>query len=723
MRLSIINFICLNLFSLFISRDLYSNSFNSDSLKFLIQQTKDDTTKCRILIKAIEGETEYVLYNKINEELKKICEHNLLNIDNASPLKTFYLRSLATSIFYTGFYHEEVGNFNNALQNYKKSLELSIRINDVKSCAKYLDAMGYVKLNLGDVKKALELHMKSLNIQEKINDKIGMATTLNNIGFLYCEQNDLEKAFEYYNKALKIREEINDRRGMATSLNNIGVIYDTKEDYTKALDCYTRSLKMEESIGNLKGIAMSYNNIGGIYEVEGDYELALYNFIKSYDLQIKIGDMQGAAYSLNDIGIIYRKQKNFKKAIEYGEKSIEIARQIGLPKNIQNSAKLLYRSYKKVSNYKLALQNYELFIEMRDSLDNIEIQKATIKQQTQYDFDKKKAINDKEHEMQLKEQKQIAEADKFQQNSIIISVCAVLLIVIIFSLFLYNRFKITKKQKAIIEVKEKETLLQKYIIEEKQKEILDSINYAQRIQYSLLASKKLLDDNLKDYFLFFKPKDVVSGDFYWGASIGQSSDKKFILATADSTGHGVPGSIMSILNISCLNEAIIADKLTQPADILNATRKKIIEHLSNDGSAEGGKDGMDCTLVSFDFKNNKMVFAAANNPVWVIRNNTFISLFADRMPVGKHDKDFKPFSQHEFELQSDDMIYTFTDGFADQFGGPKGKKFMYKQLQNLLTSISNKPMHIQKELLEQTFNKWKGDLEQVDDICLIGVRV
>jgi ligand-binding sensor domain-containing protein/serine phosphatase RsbU (regulator of sigma subunit) len=285
-----------------------------------------------------------------------------------------------------------------------------------------------------------------------------------------------------------------------------------------------------------------------------------------------------------------------------------------------------------------------------------------------------------------------------------------------------------------VEVQEEKKFVvkQKHLIEEKQKEILDSINYAKRIQYSLLASDKLLNDNLPKHFLFFKPKDVVSGDFYWGskvvsssssASSGQASAENFILVTADSTGHGVPGAIMSMLNISCLNEAINADKLSQPADILNATRKKIIEHLLNDGSADGGKDGMDCSLISFDFKNKKLIYAAANNPVWIIRDKTLIVLEADRMPIGKHDKDSIPFTQHEVDLQLGDMVYTLTDGFPDQFGGPKGKKFMYKQLGNLLLSISHESMEIQKQKLEDVFKNWKGDLEQVDDVCVIGMKI
>lgn len=265
-----------------------------------------------------------------------------------------------------------------------------------------------------------------------------------------------------------------------------------------------------------------------------------------------------------------------------------------------------------------------------------------------------------------------------------------------------------------------EVVKQKEIIEEKQKEILDSINYAKRIQYALLASDELLQKNLKEHFIFFKPKDVVSGDFYWAYEL---SNDYFAMINADSTGHGVPGAIMSILNISSLNEAVKENDLTQPAEILNATRKKIITHLSNDGSADGGKDGMDCSLVCFDLKNNKLSYAAANNPVWVVRGTELIALPADRMPVGKHERDKVEFAQSNFDLQRGDVVYTLTDGFPDQFGGPEGKKFKYKPLQQLLISISHLPMAEQQTILNQTFTDWIGHHEQIDDVCVIGVRV
>ena len=230
----------------------------------------------------------------------------------------------------------------------------------------------------------------------------------------------------------------------------------------------------------------------------------------------------------------------------------------------------------------------------------------------------------------------------------------------------------------------------------------------------------MLDENLNDYFILFKPKDVVSGDFYWANKL---NNDHFVLVCADSTGHGVPGAIMSILNISCLEKSVEVEKLVLPNEIINHTRTKIIETLKKDGSVEGGKDGMDGSLLSFDFKNANLQCTCANNPVWIIRGNELIEIKADRYPIGKHDRDKESFTLHTFDLQKGDVAYALTDGFPDQFGGNAGKKFKYKQLQELLLSIAQEPMSAQKQKLNEVFEDWKGNLEQVDDVTIIGVRV
>jgi serine phosphatase RsbU (regulator of sigma subunit) len=209
----------------------------------------------------------------------------------------------------------------------------------------------------------------------------------------------------------------------------------------------------------------------------------------------------------------------------------------------------------------------------------------------------------------------------------------------------------------------------------------------------------------------------VSGDFYWSA---QLTNGNFALVTADSTGHGVPGAIMSLLNITSLEKAI--EKQVLPNEILNDTRKTIIERLKKDGSIEGGKDGMDCSICVFDMKNMKLQIAAAHNPVWIIRGKEAIEIKADKMPVGKHDKQDTSFTLMEVNIQKGDLVITLTDGFGDQFGGIKGKKFMNKKLRELIIENAHLDVQEQRAILETTFNTWKNDLEQVDDVCIIGIR-
>lgn len=229
----------------------------------------------------------------------------------------------------------------------------------------------------------------------------------------------------------------------------------------------------------------------------------------------------------------------------------------------------------------------------------------------------------------------------------------------------------------------------------------------------------------KSFFILYKPKDIVSGDFYYAITHKPAGtpNELFYMCTADCTGHGVPGAFMSMLGISYLNESILEKNLVHPGQILDNIRNGIISSLNPEGSEEESKDGMDCVLCSYDFKNLKMEFAAANNPLWLYRNGAMIEYKPDKMPVGKYSEEIKPFTNHVVDLQKGDIVYTFTDGYADQFGGPKGKKFKYKQLEEFLLSVAHEPMEIQKTKLNEAFEKWKGELEQIDDVCVIAVKI
>jgi ligand-binding sensor domain-containing protein/serine phosphatase RsbU (regulator of sigma subunit) len=301
--------------------------------------------------------------------------------------------------------------------------------------------------------------------------------------------------------------------------------------------------------------------------------------------------------------------------------------------------------------------------------------------------------------------------------------------VILLSVWGYIRWreKQLRKDKLVLETKVKERTFELNQEKEKvsaaHKDIRDSINYAKRIQYALLAHENLLKKNLAQHLILFKPKDVVSGDFYWATEVVRSPEPGvrsdiFYLAVCDSTGHGVPGAFMSLLNISFLNEAIIEKKMEKPGEVFDYVRKRLIENIS----AEGGQDGMDAILVCFDKKKNKITYAAAHNAPLIIRNKEIIQLETDKMPVGKGEKN-ELFATREIDLRPGDTLYLYTDGYADQFGGPQGKKFKETNLRKLLSTIAHLPMEEQQERLEKEFESWKGELEQVDDTLIVGLRV
>jgi serine phosphatase RsbU (regulator of sigma subunit)/tetratricopeptide (TPR) repeat protein len=668
---------------------------------------KDDTTK----IKALNGICE----NMIDEDWKKyqFCQFNQLQIllkNNFSVKETKALQiNLASALNNIGLIYEDEGDILKALDYFNKSLKINKEIGDKKGIANSSSNIGSIYNRQGDIPKALEYLHKSLKISEEIGDKELIASSLNDIGGIYNSQGELPKALEYIHRSLKLREGIGDKEGIASSLNNIGDIYRRgQEELPKALEYFHKSLTIYEEIGAKSGIAAVLNNIGLLHKGKGELQKALEYFHKSLAIQKKIGNKSGITAALSNIGFLEMGQGELALAEKHLQRSLKLAREVGSPKWMSSSSSSLSKLAKMQGKYELAMQMFELHIQMRDSINNEATQKASAQQEAKYAYEKQKTIDDAGHDKLLA----IEQEAKAKQKVITIAIGAGLGLVIIFLIFVFNRLQVTKKQKLVIEE-------QRDVVEEAHKEIRDSINYAERIQRSFLATDELLNNNLKDYFVFFQPKDVVSGDFYWA---GKLANNNFAVVNADSTGHGVPGAIMSILNISSIEKAI-DNKLVKPADIFNHTRNTIIERLSKDGSKEGGKDGMDASIISFDFEHNKFSYTAAQNPIWIIRHGELIEIKPEKMPIGKHDNDTVPFVGGEFETQKGDIIYTITDGFHDQFGGEKGKKFMVKPFKAYLISIAHLPMQEQKEKLTETFTTWKGDEEQVDDVCIIGVKV
>ncbi|MES2516106.1 MAG: tetratricopeptide repeat protein [Bacteroidota bacterium] len=431
--------------------------------------------------------------------------------------------------------------------------------------ADYLNNKGYLSNNQGDITGALDYFHQSLKVQEYIGDKSGQSYSLNNIGHIFNTMNQYPKALEFYNKSLAIQTQIGDKHGQAQSLSNIGNIYDKTGKHKKALFYYFKGLNIRKAINHKQGIGYSLQNIGIVYFNQKNYFSAEYYYAKSLEIRREINDVQGIAYSLNNLGQIYLERGLTAKALAYGKEALELSREIGYPHNIAGSATLLEDIYQREGNFNKAHEMLKLSVKMRDSISNDETHRSTVQKQYQYEFEKKEVISQAEQEK--RELTYIAEAK--QQRTIIYAGIGGLIICVVFGIFMYNKVKVTQKQNAIIQSQKKVVEDQKYILEAHQKEIVDSINYAKRIQYALLAQDNLFNANLNSHFILFKPKDIVSGDFYWAAE----HEGDFYLAVCDSTGHGVPGAFMSLLSIGFLSEAIKEKNIQDPGKVFDYVRK------------------------------------------------------------------------------------------------------------------------------------------------------
>jgi len=665
----------------------------------------------------------------INQNLGKIDEAIANNNDAYLTMEKLGDKSgMAEILNNIGIIYMNRGDLELSKATYFKCTKLFNEAKNYPGLAMASQNLALIYKNQGNISNAIIFYNLSMRIRDAIKDSVGLGHSYYELAIIYRLQNEPEKAKEYFKRSIEIRKRVSDLEGIGNSMNELGALLLSEKKYAEAKQLFYESISYLNKVNGLGGLSFAYSNLGTLSIELNKPDSALFYFSKALDLRIMNHDEKGRSLSLYLLGKTWLIKNNLQKSEGLGLQSYELANKYGFMETKQKSAELLSQVYEKKKDYAKAFLYHKIFKQFSDSLFNKNTQKKALTQQMSFEFDKKQSIEKVKQEKRDAIAKEELKQQKQQRNYFIVGFILVLLL----ALFIFRGYR--QKQKTNKELDLKNTLIQhqKEIVLEKQKEIVDSINYAQRIQKSLLANETLLSNNLTEHFIFFQPKDIVSGDFYWASntvssspstSSGQAPVENFILVTADSTGHGVPGAIMSMLNISGLVEAVDGQNLSQPKDILNYTRDKIIKHLSNDLSAEGGKDGMDCSLISFDLANNSLTYSAANNPVWIIRENTLIELKPDKMPVGKHDKDKESFTQHSFETMKGDLIYTLTDGFPDQFGGPKGKKFLYKTLKELLISISHLSMNEQREAIHTTFANWKGDLEQVDDVLIIGIRV
>ena len=597
------------------------------------------------------------------------------------------------------------------------ALVLSQKVNYLNGIGKSYNNIGEYFNSKGDYEKALENFINAYKIYEKNKNRRAMSNLMNSIGNTYLGIDNQKKALEAYTQSYEIAYQDSNKYMMGISSIGLGNIYLLKKEANQAIYFFTRAKNVfEKPPIALYPLSVSYTLIGDAFVELNKYDEAFVNFNKAVEQLKTLNNTYGIAATYQVMGEAYKKQKNLNKALEYFLKSFPIFEERKAYDDLKHLSLNISEVYKQQHNFEKALEYQDKYISFKDSVLSIEKNKQLLEVEAKYETEKKEQQN-----LILKKQNDLSNERLQRQSIISYFIIGSLIISLLFGVFMYRVYSQKKKahqlitkQKEQVEQKQGEIESQKQVIELKQKEIVDSINYAKRIQYALLANDKLLNENLASHFILFKPKDIVSGDFYWATE----HDDNFYLAVCDSTGHGVPGAFMSLLSIGFLSEAIKEKGIKHPNEIFDYVRKRLIESVNN----EDHKDGFDGVVIRINKVSKKITYAAANNHPVVISKGILTHLNYDKMPVGKGEK-LLPFTQFEILPDSNSTIYIYTDGYADQFGGIKGKKFKYKQLNELLLNINHTPFINQQEVLSQTFKNWQGDLEQVDDVCIVGIQV
>jgi len=670
-------------------------------LDSLLQAWNNTQNHDTIRLKAIEG-----IYGTIytNSNPDSVLYYADLAYNFASKKKLLKnvsnaLYASARASFFKGYYAKSI-------EKAKESYAIKEKINDKIGMGRCLNMIANVYKDQGNNAKAMEYYTRSLKIREAINDKVGMAGTYNNIGNIYGDQMEYEKALSYYQKALKTAQESKNEGLIAAAYSSLGDAYALVGDTLKAIDCLNQSVVVLEKVNANRDLAVTLVSIGNMQVASKNYTTAIENYNKAFILSKNTGDSHVMAMCNSGLGDIEYKQGNYKKAIEYYQKALVIAQEVGIAGKTKSVSESLYKSYKKLGSYKDALDMHELFILTRDSILSETNQKEVMSQELKYNYEKKsladslefinkKKIDDLKHEAEL----------KVEQNQRY-ALYGGLSLVIIFSLFIFNRFKVTQKQKKIIE--------------HQKHQIVESINYSKKIQDSLLPPISKMQELLPDLFVFYKPKDIVSGDFYWYKNFEDFT----LIACVDCTGHGVPGGFMSTMG-NLLLDKVASVTFNSTGEILSNLSNEIIRVLNQQNGGEI-QDGMDLSICLIDKKNKKVEFSGARNGIIIVSGGKAVRYKADLLPVGgnyiKKDKPLeRVFKSQTIELKPNDWLYMYTDGFMEQVGGNENLPMNYTQFETVLIdaakikSIDEKINH-----LSFSFNKWKNSSPQDDDILILG---
>lgn len=604
------------------------------------------------------------------------------------------------------------GNLFMQLQIMKNALDFAKTNHQDIFSARYLHRIAQFYARINDTERAIQYANEGINLEKKINDPKRLAKGYELAGDLFYRLKQYQNAITYYNKALAKYRQNKDSTQYPWLFMGIGNTYVSMKNYEQAHKYLAKARTYTDSVSNNNAFYTEITvEMGRLEHDFKNYTAAKQLFDKALALSLKKGFPGGISVTKHEIAKVLLMQGKYAEAKKFAEEALLLKKQIASAEQVMKTEKLCYQIDSAAGNYKSALVHFTGFTRLQNKLKTDEIKRSSSMEDLQARFEREKQ---EQKAMQLKKEAEAAAEIRQQRlvrNGLLVGVALLCVI----ALVILRNYNIKKKYSNELITKNQEILEQKHLIEEKQQEIIDSINYARGLQHAILPPFDFINAHLPDNFILYQPKDIVAGDFYWAEKI----EHRFYIAAADSTGHGVPGAMVSVVCSNALNRALKEFGISDTGQLLDKTRELVIGTFEK-SSAEV-KDGMDISLLCIDTNTREITWSGANNPLWYIQNNELKEIKANKQPIGKTDHPAS-FTTQRIENTKDTVFYLFTDGLADQFGGPRGKKFKYKQFAELLLSIHGKPMQEQAMLIDKSLRDWKGSFEQVDDICVIGIR-
>lgn len=619
-------------------------------------------------------------------------------------------RLIAYSFNTIGSAYNYIGNNDSSIYYHELALPIQESIHDELGMGRSLTNIGIAYTSNGLNDKAIKCFLEAEQKFIKVKFDVGLSKLYNSMGSLFYNINDFSNSINYYKKALVISEKLNDDVLNYSLRINLANAYTSVNKHKEALELYTEGYNIAKADSSFSDLVMVCNNICHEYLELGNNQTAkkyseeALAIIRNYEIEdyFKTTSFSNHAELLSREGRYAEAVVYVDSALKMLQASPELNKEIGLKYQL---GKMLYKS----GNYN---RSYEVLIDalnLKDTLYNKNLKEKLSEINTIHEVEKK--------ENQILT---LSESQKKQKtiNYLLVGVVVVSLTFLVVAIRNYRR---KQRDNEIIRQQKNDVSAKNVIIENKQKEIIDSITYAKRLQDAILPSNHYWQEYLKESFIFYQPKDIVAGDFYWM----EKSGNYLYVAAADSTGHGVPGAMVSVVCSNALNRSLLEFQLTETGAILDKTRELVISTFEKSGSEV--KDGMDISLLRIDLTTLNLntvalQWSGANNPLYYTSKSNIAVIKADKQPIGKSDSN-DSFNSHTLHIRKGEMIYLITDGYADQFGGPDGKKFKYKPLQELLISIKTKDAADQLSALKVAFNAWKNNLDQVDDVTVIGIKL